>query len=178
MSPGIAFGVATWIALIVVYLGLAATLHRVRLLTAELAALRITGNARAGGIDLTLPALADAEASAARLVVAADTGCPACHMTVDGLVALAPELATVPILLTYGPPEAWQDAAGRLDIRRDPDSWRAVAHLSPPILLSIDRQGRVTDLALPTSPDDLPRTLAAWRFRTTSTAPATAGGPA
>jgi hypothetical protein len=176
MPTGLAFSVVTWVALVILYLGLAATLHRVRLLSAELAALRVTGNARAGGIDIELPALADPEAPAARLVVAADTGCPACHMTVDGLVALAPQLATVPILLTWEQPEVWQDAVGHLDIRRDPGSWRAVAHLSPPILLTIDPQGRVTDLALPTSPDDLPRTLAAWGFRTTSTA--TVGGPA
>ncbi|HZM76294.1 MAG TPA: hypothetical protein VFC19_11235 [Candidatus Limnocylindrales bacterium] len=165
MSPWIAAAVITWIAIIVLYLGLAATLHRVRMLSAELAALRAGGNVRASGVDLRLPALAAPEGSAPRLVVAADTGCPACHMAVDALAAVAPRLSRPPTLLTYEPPELWREAVGRLDIRQDPESWRVLGHLMPPLLLSVDAQGRVIDLALPSTPDDIPRTLATWGFR-------------
>lgn len=165
MSPWIALAVITWVAMAVLYLGLAATLHRVRMLSAELTALRGTGHVRASGTDLRLPALAAAHGSAARLVVAADTGCPACHMTVAALAALARELPQVPTLLTYEPPDVWREAAGHLDVRQDPESWRALAHLAPPLLLSVDTEGRVVELALPSTPDDVPRTVAAWGFR-------------
>jgi hypothetical protein len=167
MSPSTAVTVITWGAMVVLYLGLAATLHRVRTLSAELAALRTGGHVKATGVDLRLPALAG------RLVVAADTGCPACRMAVETLAALAPELSRVPTLLTYEPPEAWlagmPEAAGRLEIRQDPESWRVLAHLMPPLLLSVDADGRVTELALPSAPDDLPRILAAWGLRSTTT---------
>ena len=167
MSPWVALAVITWLAMAVLYLGLAATLHRVRMLSAELAALRAGGHVRASGVDLRLPALAAPQGSAPRLVVAADTGCPACHMTVAKVAALAPELSQAPILLTYEPPDVWQeDAGGLLDIKQDPDSWRVLAHLAPPLLLSVDAEGRVTSLALPSTPDDIPRTLAAWGLRT------------
>jgi hypothetical protein len=165
MSPWIAVAVVTWLAMAVLYLGLAATLHRVRMLSAELAALRTGGHVRATGVDLRLPALATSDGAAARLVVAADTGCPACHMTVEVLAALAPELSARPTLLTYERPDAWPEAAGRLEIRQDPESWRVLAHLMPPLLLSVDAEGRVIDLALPSHPDDIPRTLAAWGLR-------------
>jgi len=171
MSPWIAVTVVTWIAMVVLYLGLAATLHRVRTLSAELAELRTGGHVKATGVDLRLPALAAQDGSAVRLVVAADTGCPACHMTVEALAALAPELSQVPTLLTYERPDAWPEAAGRLEIRQDAESWRVLAHLMPPLLLSIDADGRVIDLALPSNPDDIPRTLAAWGLRSTPGAP-------
>lgn len=173
MSPSIAVTVVTWAAMAVLYLGLAATLHRVRTLSAELVALRAGGHVKAAGVDLHLPALAAQEGSGGRLVVAADTGCPACHMAVEALAALAPELSRVPTLLTYEPPETWlaatPEAAGRLEIRQDPESWRVLAHLMPPLLLSVDSEGRVTELALPSTPDDLPRILAAWGLRSTTT---------
>jgi len=165
MSPWIAVTAVTWVAMVVLYFGLAATLHRVRMLSAELAELRTGGHVRATGVDLRLPALAAQDGSTTRLVVAADTGCPACHMTVEALAALAPELSQVPTLLTYEPPDRWPEAAGRLEIRQDPDSWRVLAHLMPPLLLNVDADGRVTDLALTTTPDDIPRTLAAWGLR-------------
>lgn len=169
MSPSTAVTVITWAAMVVLYLGLAATLHRVRTLAAELAALRAGGHVKATGVDLQLPALASPDASGGRLVLAADTGCPACHLAVETLAALAPELSRVPTLLTYEPPEAWREtfpqAAGRLEIRQDPESWRLLAHLMPPLLLSVDAEGRVTELALPSTLDDLPRVLAAWGLR-------------
>jgi hypothetical protein len=165
MSPWPAVTIITWIALLVLYLGLAATLRQVRLLSAELAALRARGDTRATGIDLVLPALAVPDGPATRLVVAADTGCPACHMTVGLLAELAPGMATSPLLLTYEPPEAWRESAGPMEIRQDTESWRALRHLAPPVLMSVDPSGRVLDLALPSVPQDVPRTVAAWGFR-------------
>lgn len=165
MSPWTAAALLTWAAIFVLYLGLAATLHRVRMLSAELAALRAGGDARASGLDLRLPALAAPDGSAVRLVLAADTGCPTCHMAVEALAALAPRLPRTPTLLTYEQPDVWAEAVGRLDIRQDPESWRLLGHIMPPMLLTIDAQGRVIDLALPSTRDDIPRALAAWGLR-------------
>jgi hypothetical protein len=162
MSPWLALAVVTWAALLVLYLGFAATMRQVRLLRAELTSLRAGGHARAVGVDLRLPALADARAPRTRLVVAADTGCPACHLTVGALRDLAPRLRTTPILLTYESPDVWRSAAEGLDVRRDPDSWRLLAHLSPPVLMTVDAMGQVADVVLPTHRDDVTRALDAW----------------
>jgi len=176
MSPWLAVTIVTWVALLVLYLGLAATLRQVRLLSAELTALRAGGDTRTTGVDLHLPALAVPDGPAARLVVAADTGCPACHVTVETLAALAPGLPVPPLLLTYEPPQVWRDLAGHMEVRQDTESWRALRHLAPPVLMSVDASGRVIDLALPSSPEDVPRTLSAWGFRTDPAASSRAGG--
>ncbi len=175
MSPWLAVTIVTWVAMLVLYLGLAATLRQVRLLSAELTSLRAGGDTRAARVDLRLPALAAPDGTAARLVVAADTGCPACHVTVEKLAALAPGLAVPPLLLTYESPQVWHELAGPLEVRQDTESWRALRHLAPPVLMSVDASGRVLDLALPTSPEDVPRTLSAWGFRT-DPAPSRASG--
>lgn len=165
MSPWLAVTIVTWIALLVLYLGLAATLRQVRLLSAELTALRAGGDTRATRVDLHLPALAVPDGPASRLVVAADTGCPACHLAVEALAELAPGLPVPPLLLTYESPEVWRDEAGPLEIRQDTESWRLLRHLAPPVLLSVDASGRVLELALPSGPEDVPRTVAAWGFQ-------------
>jgi hypothetical protein len=152
MAPWLAAAIVTWVALAVLYLGLAATLRKVNALTAELAAIRAGGAAKATGISISLPGYEG------RLVLAVDSGCPSCQVTVKALDAVA--LPQRPVLLTYEEPSTW-DAPG-LEIRQDPQAWRAVAHLSPPVLLSIDGSGRVAHLALPTHPDDVIRALAAW----------------
>ena len=161
MSPWLATTILTWAALLLLYLGLAATLRKVTALTAELAALRAGGDARAAGVQLRLPGLADAGAPGRRLVLAADSVCPACHMAVAALDELAPRLSAAPLLLTYEAPEVWQSAA-HLEVRHDPESWRLLASLSPPVLMAVDTAGQVTELALPTMSEDIQRTLAGW----------------
>jgi len=172
MSPWLAAGAVTWAALLIVYLGLAATLRRVRFLEAELRSLRSGGQVKPIGIDLRLPALAEAEPEAepeaeagapkSRLVVAVDSGCASCHQTVEALVEIAPTLREAPILLTYETPDTWGYAAQHLRIRRDPLSWRVLAHLSPPVLMTVDGEGTVTDLVLVSHPTQVTRAAATW----------------
>ena len=165
MSPWLATSIATWVALLIVYLGFAATLRRVRFLEAELRSLR-SGDKRNIGIDLRLSGLAEPEAEAGaprpRLVVAVDSGCASCHRTVEELIEIAPTLREAPILLTYETPDTWGYAAKHLRIRRDPQSWRALAHLSPPILMTVDGEGTVTDLVLVSHPTQVTRAAATW----------------
>jgi hypothetical protein len=155
MAPWLAAAIVTWVAMLVLYLGLAATLRKVNVLTAELAAIRAAGSVKASGIKISLPGYAG------RLVLAADTSCPTCHLTVKALNGISGlGLQAKPVLLTYEPESEWE--ADALEIRRDPQAWRAVAHLSPPVLLSVDGEGSVARLALPSHPDDVTRSLAAW----------------
>jgi hypothetical protein len=152
MAPWLAASIVTWAAMVILYFGLAATLRKVNVLTAELAAIRAGGAPKASGISITMPGYEG------RLVLAADSACPSCSVTVKALDTLA--LRTKPVLLTYEEPSTWD--APSLEIRQDAKAWRAVAHLSPPVLLSIGEDARVAQLALPTHPDDVTRALAAW----------------
>jgi hypothetical protein len=168
MSPWLAATILTWVALLLLYLGLAATLRKVNVLSAELAALRSGGNATASGVALRLPGLAKADAPSRRLVLAADTFCPACHIAVEALDDLASRMDKAPLLLTYEEPEVWQSATN-LRVHHDPESWRRLASLSPPVLMVVDATGQVTEVALPTMADDIPRTLAGWGMMTAVT---------
>jgi len=154
MSPWLATAVLTWVALLILYLGLAATLHRVTRLSAELAAIRADGGARASGVRLTLPALATDPGRT--VVLAADSACAACQ----GAVAELSELAPSSVLLTYEAPQVWSGTS--LTVRQDPESWRLLAHLSPPVLMTVDATGQVVDLALPTRPGDVAEALTSW----------------
>jgi len=152
MQPWLAAVIVTWVAMLVLYFGLAATLRKVNVLTAELAAIRAGGTAKAGGIRITLPGYEG------RLVLVADGSCPTCHVAVKALNEVG--MHAKPVLLTYEPSAEWE--ADALEVRVDSQAWRAVAHLSPPVLLSVDSSGHVAHLALPTHPDDITRSLAAW----------------
>lgn len=167
MSPLLAITAVTWVALLIVYLGLAATLRKVHFLEAEVRSLRPGGQVKPIGVDLRLPGLAVQEvpgAPEARLVVAVDSACASCHLTVEALVEIAPTLREEPILLTYETPDTWGYAAQSLRIRRDPQTWRALAHLSPPILMTVDREGIVTDLVLVAHPTQVNRAAITWGF--------------
>ncbi|WP_117209414.1 hypothetical protein [Allorhizocola rhizosphaerae] len=143
MSPWIATTIITWVALIIVYLGLAATLRRVNQLQAELASLRASGR---GGVRLRLPGYSG-------VVLAADASCDACHVAVGELASLAPSST----LLSYEP---WDGTD--LRVRVDTEAWRSLAHLSPPVLMAVDADGQVTDIALPTNPGDVAKALQSW----------------
>ncbi len=143
MSPWLATTIVTWIALIIVYLGLAATLRRVNQLRAELASLRASGR---GGAQLRLPGYSG-------IVLAADSACDACHLAVTELSSKSPSST----LLCHEP---WEGTT--LRVRVDPEAWRRLAHLSPPVLMAVDANGQVTDIALPTNPGDVARVLKSW----------------
>lgn len=150
MQPWLATTIVTWVALLILYFGLAATLRKVKVLTAELTAIRAAGQAKAGGVRIELPGYGG------RLVLAADTACPTCHVTVKTLDSLA--LDDRPVLLTYE--DSWE--VSHLEVRQDAGAWRKIAHLSPPVLLDVGADGKVVNLALPSHPDDVTRALAAW----------------
>lgn len=180
MSPAVAFFIVTWAAIIVLFFGLAAVLREVRLLrglvvrnsdgfATELPELSLgaqfarsdvgnrnpgngnvsDGNAGNGGVP---------HSSAERIVVAVDSGCPLCLAVVERLAARSAEAT----LLTHEPPAVWDDIAGQLPIISDRESWRAVAHLSPPVLMLIDDSGSVRKMMLPVRVAEVDNVLADW----------------
>lgn len=159
MSPLLALTILSWIAIVVLYLGLASVQREVRMLRRQLTESRTTiGD---GLDDLRLP-----QAFLSRIVVpdqsrtvlVADSGCPLCRRVAAVLAEPAtPEFR--PVLLTYESPEKWTDLSDSLDIVRDREAWSALAHLSPPVLLAVDHQGRIESLVLPTTELDVTRAV-------------------
>jgi hypothetical protein len=146
MSPTVAFALSTWVAIVVLFLGLGAVLRELRLL-------------RGGeGFAAERPDLSLGRSFPTAMVVAADTGCGLCVAVVRRL-ALAGAQAAV---LTHEPAEAWADLAGDLPLITDRESWRAVGHLSPPVLLRVDAAGRVLDLTLPVREEQAEQVAAEW----------------
>jgi hypothetical protein len=159
MSPTVAITMITWVALVIVYFGLAAVLREVRQLRNELTALQ-AGRPRVTPIYASLPALA---ADAGRAVVlVADSGCPACVEAADELARLAPRLPVRPKLLTYEPHEIWTSVVDRLTVVQDRDAWSQLSHLSPPLLMLIDEDGHVGELVLLVEGRSVGRTLWSW----------------
>ncbi|PPK67193.1 hypothetical protein V5P93_003531 [Actinokineospora auranticolor] len=147
MSPITAFHVITWAAIVLLFLGLGAVLREVRLLRAAVAR-------DPAGYTATRPDLVLGPRFAGRVVLAADSGCPLC-------VAVARELRDG-VLLTHESPEAWDTA---LQVVRDREAWRGVAHLSPPVLMLVDGTGRVSRMALPVRETQVAEILAEWGVR-------------
>ncbi|WP_018680410.1 hypothetical protein [Actinokineospora enzanensis] len=147
MSPSTAFLVITWAAIILLFLGLAAVLREVRMLRAQLA--RDSGGFSAAAPDLLLGAR-----FAGRVVLAGDSGCPLC-------VAVA-RRAKEAVVLTHESPEVWESG---LDVVSDREAWRVVSHLSPPVLMLVGADGRVTRLLLPVREEQVDEALAEWGVR-------------
>ncbi|MFD7660045.1 hypothetical protein ACFV4N_39220 [Actinosynnema sp. NPDC059797] len=147
MNPGTAFLVVTWVAIVVLFLGLAAVLREVRLLRAAVAR-------DPAGFSAAQPDVVLGERFANRVVLAADSGCPLC-------VAVARRL-TDAVLLTHEPPGAWDT---RLDVVSDREAWRSVSHLAPPVLMRVDATGRVARLALPVREEQVDEVLDEWGVR-------------
>ncbi|PZG02226.1 hypothetical protein [Micromonospora deserti] len=166
MSAEAAIAGVTWVALIVLYLGLAATLRDVRLLRNELAELK-SGAVRPQAIDITLPGFAPAT-GAERVVLVADAGCPACQDAAETLAEAASSLSVRPALLTYEPADEWAHVGDRVDVARDGDAWAQLSHLNPPILLLVGPGGAVREMALLVNGQNVPTTLSAWGVRQVS----------
>jgi hypothetical protein len=155
VSTTVSLWVLTWVAIAVLWFGLAAVLREVRLLRA-LAAGDAAGFA-SGRPDVALgPRFATG--GAPRLVVAADTGCGLCVAVVDRLARRVAD-ATV---LTHEPAAAWAGRADGLTVVSDPEAWRAVSHLSPPVLMRVDGAGRVDRMLLPVRVGQVDAVLAEW----------------
>ncbi|HSV66154.1 MAG TPA: hypothetical protein VLJ59_09655 [Mycobacteriales bacterium] len=155
MSPWVAFSVITWVAIAVLYFGLAAVMREVRLL--RNAVIRDPDGFATAQPDLVLgERFAD---GGQRIVAAVDSGCPLC-LEVAGRLAKRAAGAT---LLTHEPAATWADVAGTLRIVSDREAWRAVSHLSPPLLMLVDGSGRVRRLLLPVRVDEVDKVLPDWR---------------
>ncbi|MCK2238375.1 MULTISPECIES: hypothetical protein [unclassified Crossiella] len=154
MDPVLALLILAWAAITLLYLGLAAVLREVRLLRRGLTAGQATG---LGGTDLRLPESVTAKLAGPRTVLVADSGCPLCQFTATELARHADR----PVLLTYEDRAAWPELPGSVELITDRDAWQGLAHLNPPMLLSVAADGRIDSLVLPTSAADVLRALRA-----------------
>jgi hypothetical protein len=157
MSPTLAFDAITWAAIVLLFLGLAAVLREVRLLR----------GAVAGGPDGFVAAPPELSLGArfagdgARIVLAADSGCPLCRVAAERLARRAPGS----LLLTHEPAAAWEAVARRLRIVSDREAWRVLSHLSPPLLMLVDGSGQVRRMVLPVREDEVEQVLEEWTDR-------------
>lgn len=174
MSPAVAVAVITWVAIVVLYLGLAAVLREVKMLRAQVTRMAVVtadGDQAvpSGGTQsapsMSMPAVPRDGQPA--VVLAADSSCPLCRMTIGRMAELADQLPEQPVLLTYETPEQWGPLPPVLRVVRDEDAWSQIAHMSPPVLLQVDGRGRVQDLALPAREDDVDATLSSWGIQLT-----------
>jgi hypothetical protein len=187
MSPTNALFALTWAAIVVLFLGLAAVLREVRLLRGEVS--RDADGFSRGRLDLSLGGSFAAGAASAggagggdpggnggtgtRIVLAADSGCPLCVAVAERLRRLADAAPSSDgpagaVLLTHEPAAAWNGMTGGLRIVSDPEAWRAVAHLSPPVLMLVDGAGRVRRLVLPVREQEVDDVWRAWRDSVTT----------
>lgn len=154
MSPSIAYHVLVWVAIAVLFCALAAVMREVRLLRAIV--LRDGKGFTAAQPEITLgPAFADGRT---KIVLAVDSGCPLCVAAIERLRLLAPG-ATV---LTHEAATAWEGLATGLEVMSDRESWRAISHLSSPVLLQVDGTGRVGRLVLPTRVSEVDEMVTEW----------------
>jgi hypothetical protein len=158
VSPLLAYDIVLSAAVVVLYLGLAATLREVRTLRGTVLG-QAGGTGYAGQPDIRLgPPF---QGAGTRIVVAADSGCALCLAVIERLAARGAP-ATV---LTHEPAAVWEPLAHGLPVVSDRESWRAVAHLSPPVLLLADGAGAVGALVLPAGVGEVDGVLAGWTER-------------
>ena len=160
MPATLALVILSWIAIVILYLALAAVLREVRMLRRQL-------DERAADAappsELVLPASFVERIAAPgqeRTVLVADAGCPLCRHAAAVLAEMAsPNFR--PVLLTYEPPEKWSTLPDTVELVQDRDAWSSLAHLSPPVILTVGADGTVGSLHLPSSERDIAGALAA-----------------
>ncbi|MEU7909345.1 hypothetical protein [Actinoplanes sp. NPDC049118] len=146
----------TWVAIVVLFLGLGAVLREVRLLRAQVDAAAASGER----VDIVLPATVTGGRGG--LVLAVDSGCPLCIAVVQRVASVTSGLQGTAVLLTFEPEEQWSGLSGDLRVVRDERAWSAIAHLSTPILLQVGAGGRVERLHLPANEHDVIPVLRSW----------------
>ncbi|MEU6082911.1 hypothetical protein [Streptomyces sp. NPDC047108] len=159
MSPTLALVILSWIAIVILYLALAAVLREVRMLRRRLDERAATA---APPAELVLPASFVERVAAPgreRTVLVADATCPLCRHAAAVLAERAtPEFR--PVLLTYEPPDTWSSLPGAVEVVQDRDAWSSLAHLSPPVILTVGADGSVGSLHLPSNERDIAAALA------------------
>jgi hypothetical protein len=158
MDRTIALFIVTWGVMLLLYLGLARVLYETRGLRRRVDQLAAQSSASTASypIDLSSDVFADID-----ILLVAESSCPSCWAVLECLIeqASAHQLA----LLTYEDPTVWTPYSNRIQIIRSTTDWASIAHLSPPVLLRLDRGGRtVSDIALPVDESDLKATLDLW----------------
>lgn len=157
MDKTLALFIITWAVMVLLYLGLARVLFEVnglRRRVDRLAAQSFTSTASHPIV------LSDDVFAGVDVILVAESSCPRCWAVLEYLVehGSAHQLA----LLTYEEPTAWSPWSDRIRIIRSASDWASMAHLSPPVLLRLDRGGAVADIALPVGESDLKKTLDLW----------------
>lgn len=160
MSATLALVILSWIAIVILYLALAAVLREVRMLRRRLDERAATA---APPAELILPASfveRIAEPGRERTVLVADSTCPLCRHAAAVLAErAAPDFR--PVLLTYEPPDRWSSLPDGVELVQDSDAWSSLAHLTPPVILTVGADGTVGSLHLPSSERDVAGALAA-----------------
>ncbi|MFE5125102.1 hypothetical protein [Streptomyces sp. NPDC056669] len=159
MSATLALVILSWIAIVILYLALAAVLREVRMLRRQLDE-RAAGAAPPAELVLP-PSFVErvAEPGRERTVLVADATCPLCRHA----AAVLAERATPdfrPVLLTYEPPERWSSLPDGVELVQDSEAWSSLAHLTPPVILTVGTDGTVGSLHLPSSERDVAGALA------------------
>lgn len=179
MSPSVAFGILTWLAILVLYLALSAVLREVRLLRRQVSRLQLltaspstsatsaTGDS-AGPVaageqrrhtGLTLPPIAAGQGGP---VLAATSDCPLCRIAIDRLSRWAVATGQPATLLTWETEAAWGALPPGVRAVRDRDAWSEIAHIDPPLLLDVADDGVVRDVILPATGADVDAALSRW----------------
>lgn len=155
MSPEVAFHLITWAAIAVLFFGSAALLREVRLLRALV-------NRSPDGYAAAAPEVSLGErfagAARRRIVLAVDSGCPLCLAVTERLARRVPGAT----LLTHEPAAVWEGIAGPLEVVSDRESWRAISHLAPPVLMLVDGSGLVRRMVLPVREEEVDTVSAEW----------------
>lgn len=165
MSVTLALWILTWVAIVIVYLGLSAVLREVRLLRGQVSRLQqqVSGAAALAPITTpTTPAMPALASQTARVVLVAESGCPLCRILLARLEERSADLRARPGLLSYETAENWDDALAGVDLIRDEQAWSTLAYLQPPVLLLVEPDGELRDLVLPVNAAELDSALTRW----------------
>lgn len=159
----IALMAVTWLAIVLLFFALGAVWRELRMIRGLMvqsagdgftsAAVNVSLGRRFGPDDQP------------RIVVAADSGCPLCLAVIERL-SDSPAAASA-VVLTHEQPEVWLHRVGQLQVVSDREAWRAISHLSPPVLMLVTGAGTVRRLVLPVSELEVDRVLADWTRRDT-----------
>lgn len=159
MDPLLALLIISWIAIVVLYLGLAAVLREVRMLRRQVSELGL-------GLDDTptddVVRMPPHVAPGRSLVLASDSTCPLCRLLLATLARVQGRIAVPVTVLGYQDPQEWQDFPAGMRYVRDDEAWRQIAHLSPPVLMLITEDGTAQEVTMPSSEAEMTGLLHLW----------------
>ncbi|WP_189171581.1 hypothetical protein [Pilimelia anulata] len=156
-----ALWIVTWVAIVLLFLAVGAVARELRLLRERLD----TAASASDGYVAHPPAITldPAVVPAGGVVIAADVDCPLCAVVADLAVRRVRAGATPPALLTHQSPDEWPAEVVRaLRLVRSDTQWREVAHLTPPAVMRVAGDGRVTELVLPSTEAAAREVLGRW----------------